>query len=144
LATVQEEIQEPGREREQREQLELDLVLNVLPPDVAGVLRDRDDLDQLLEVVLDLGRLPEARFVSGDAELNDQPVTTADLENVIERIGDFGDDNRAGIERTLHRISAIRNRRGQVIGITCRVGRAVFGTIKLLKTWRSLERTSCF
>jgi len=133
LATVQEEIQEPGREREQREQLELDLVLNVLPPDVAGVLRDRDDLDQLLEVVLDLGRLPEARFVSGDAELNDQPVTTADLENVIERIGDFGDDNRAGIERTLHRISAIRNRRGQVIGITCRVGRAVFGTIKIIE-----------
>jgi len=133
LATVQEEIQEPGREREQREQLELDLVLNVLPPDVAGVLRGRDDLDQLLEVVLDLGRLPEARFVSGDAELNDQPVTTADLENVIERIGDFGDDNRAGIERTLHRISAIRNRRGQVIGITCRVGRAVFGTIKIIE-----------
>jgi stage III sporulation protein SpoIIIAA len=133
LATVQEEIQEPGREREQREQLELDLVLNVLPPGVAGVLRDRDDLDQLLEVVLDLGRLPEARFVSGDAELNDEPVTTADLENVIERIGDFGDDNRAGIERTLHRISAIRNRRGQVIGITCRVGRAVFGTIKIIE-----------
>jgi len=133
LATVQEEIQEPGREREQREQLELDLVLNVLPPDLAGVLMDRDDLDQLLEVVLDLGRLPEARFVSGDAELNDEPVTTADLENVIERIGDFGDDNRAGIERTLHRISAIRNRRGQVIGITCRVGRAVFGTIKIIE-----------
>ena len=133
MATVQEEMPEPGREREQREQLELDLVLNVLPPDVAGVLRDRDDLDQLLEVVLDLGRLPEARFVSGDAELNDQPVTTADLENVIERIGDFGDDNRAGIERTLHRISAIRNRRGQVIGITCRVGRAVFGTIKIIE-----------
>ena len=133
MATVQEEIQEPGREREQLEQLELDLVLDVLPPEVAGVLRDRDDLDQLLEVVLDLGRLPEARFVSGDAELNDEPVTTADLENVIERIGDFGDDNRAGIERTLHRISAIRNRRGQVIGITCRVGRAVFGTIKIIE-----------
>ena len=133
MATVQEEIQEPKREREQREQLELDLVLNVLPPDVAGVLRHRDDLDQLLEVVLDLGRLPEARFVSGDAELNDEPVTAADLENVIERIGDFGDDNRAGIERTLHRISAIRNRRGQVIGITCRVGRAVFGTIKIIE-----------
>ncbi len=133
MATVQEEIQEPGREREQREQLELDLVLKVLPPDVAGALRGRDDLDRLLEVVLDLGRLPEARFVSGDAELNDEPVTTADLENVIERIGDFGDDNRAGIERTLHRISAIRNRRGQVIGITCRVGRAVFGTIKIIE-----------
>ena len=118
LATVQEE---------------LDLVLNVLPPGVANILQARDDLDQLLEVVLDLGRLPEARFVSGDADLDQSPVTVVDLENVIERVGDFGEDNRAGIERTLHRISAIRNRRGQVIGITCRVGRAVFGTIKIIE-----------
>ena len=128
-------VQGEGRDTEKREkeQLELDLVLNVLPPGVAEVLRARDDLDQLLEVVLDLGRLPEARFVSGDTDLDESPVTTADLENVIERVGDFGDDNRAGIERTLHRISAIRNRRGQVIGITCRVGRAVFGTIKIIE-----------
>jgi stage III sporulation protein SpoIIIAA len=139
LATVQEELQEQDgqreqqEQREQREQIELDLVLNVLPPGVAEVLRARDDLDRLLEIVLDLGRLPEARFVWGDAELDQSPVTAADLENVIERIGDFGDDNRAGIERTLHRISAIRNRRGQVIGITCRVGRAVFGTIKIIE-----------
>ena len=118
LATVQEE---------------LDLVLNVLPPGVANILQARDDLDQLLEVVLDLGRLPEARFVSGDADLDQSPVTVVDLENVIERVGDFGEDNRAGIERTLHRKSAIRNRRGQVIGITCRVGRAVFGTIKIIE-----------
>ena len=130
MATVQEEIQEDGRDRDR---VELDLVLNVLPPGVAEVLRERDDLDQLLEVVLDLGRLPEARFVSGDADLDQSPVTLADLENVIERVGDFGEDNRAGIERTLHRISAIRNRRGQVIGITCRVGRAVFGTIKIIE-----------
>jgi stage III sporulation protein SpoIIIAA len=130
LATVQEKIHGEGSDHEQAE---LDLVLNVLPPGVANVLRTRDDLDQLLEVVLDLGRLPEARFVSGDADLDRSPVTTGDLENVIERVGDFGEDNRAGIERTLHRISAIRNRRGQVIGITCRVGRAVFGTIKIIE-----------
>ena len=130
MATVQEEIGGDGRDREQ---VELDLVLNVLPPGVANVLRTREDLDQLLEVVLDLGRLPEARFVSGDADLDQSPVTIDDLENVIERVGDFGEDNRAGIERTLHRISAIRNRRGQVIGITCRVGRAVFGTIKIIE-----------
>ena len=130
MATVQEEIGGDGRDREQ---VELDLVLNVLPPGVANVLRTREDLDQLLEVVLDLGRLPEARFVSGDADLDQSPVTIGDLENVIERVGDFGEDNRAGIERTLHRISAIRNRRGQVIGITCRVGRAVFGTIKIIE-----------
>ena len=130
MATVQEETGGDGRDREQ---VELDLVLNVLPPGVANVLRTREDLDQLLEVVLDLGRLPEARFVSGDADLDQSPVTIDDLENVIERVGDFGEDNRAGIERTLHRISAIRNRRGQVIGITCRVGRAVFGTIKIIE-----------
>ena len=96
MATVQEEIQQAGREREQ---VELELVLNVLPGAIAEVLRVRDDLGQLLEVVLDLGRLPEARFVSGDAELNEHPVTADDLANVIERIGEFGDDNRAGIER---------------------------------------------
>lgn len=130
MAAVQKELREAGREREQEE---IELVLNVLPGSVAEVLRARDDLDQLLEIVLDLGRLPEARFVSEEVELNECPVTAGDLQNVIERIGEFGDDNRAGIERTLHRISAIRNRKGQVIGITCRVGRAVFGTIKIIE-----------
>ncbi len=130
MAAVQKEFREAGREREQEE---IELVLDVLPGSVAEVLRARDDLDQLLEIVLDLGRLPEARFVSEEFELNEVPVTAGDLQNVIERIGEFGDDNRAGIERTLHRISAIRNRKGEVIGITCRVGRAVFGTIKIIE-----------
>ena len=138
--TGEETGQEPGEENVQdserdweRDREELDLVLNVLPPGVADILRARDDLNQLLEVILDLGRFPEARFVSGDAELNETPITADDLQNVIERIGDFGEDNRAGIERTLHRISAIRNRRGSVVGITCRVGRAVFGTIDIIE-----------
>ena len=65
--------------------------------------------------------------------MDDQDVTREDLENLVARLGEFGDDNRAGIERTLHRISAMRNRKGQVIGITCRVGRAVFGTIKIIE-----------
>ncbi len=130
MATVQEQLQETGREKEQEE---LDLVLDVLPDNVAEALRCRNDLERLLEIVLDLGRLPEARFVSEEAELDQRPVTAEDLESVISRIGEFGDDNRAGIERTLHRISAIRNRKGQVIGITCRVGRAVFGTIKIIE-----------
>ena len=112
---------------------ELDLVLDVLPYRVSSALRQRDDLAELLEVVLDVGREPEARFVSGDASLSLQEVDADDLQNVIERLGDFGDDNRAGIERTLHRISAIRNRRGRVIGLTCRIGRAVFGTIKVIE-----------
>jgi len=122
LATVQEMVRE-----------ELDLVLDVLPERVSEALRTRDDLDGLLEVVLDLGRVPEARFASGDTLLDSREITSDDLERVIDRVGDFGEDNRAGIERTLHRISAIRNRRGQVVGVTCRVGRAVFGTIKMIE-----------
>ena len=126
----EDDIQVSARERDLEE---LELVLNVLPPEVAAILRSRDDLDQLLEIILDLGRLPEARFVNGDAELNKNPVTSDEIQNVTGRIGDFGEDNRAGIERTLHRISAIRNRRGQVVGITCRVGRAVFGTMTIIE-----------
>ena len=122
MATVQDAVRK-----------ELDLLLDVLPERVSAALRQREDLEELLEVVLDLGREPEARFVSGDAPLSSQEVDADDLQAVIERLGEFGDDNRAGIERTLHRISAIRNRRGQVIGLTCRIGRAVFGTIKMIE-----------
>jgi len=82
---------------------------------------------------MDLGRLPEARFVDGEMYLGDQETTDADIQNVIEQIGDFGSDNRAGIERTLHRISAIRNRKGKIIGLTCRVGRAVYGTSEIIQ-----------
>ena len=114
-------------------QKELGQLLDILPQRVADTLRARDDVDEVLEVILDLGRVPEARIPSGDIALDDQDVTREDLENLVARLGDFGDDNRAGIERTLHRISAIRNRKGQVIGITCRVGRAVFGTIKIIE-----------
>jgi len=122
LATVQEAVRE-----------ELELVLDVLPHRVSSALRQREDLSELLEVVLDLGREPEARFVSGDASLSSQEIEADDLQGVIDRLGEFGDDNRAGIERTLHRISAIRNRRGRIIGLTCRVGRAIFGTIKMIE-----------
>ena len=112
---------------------ELASLLDVLPQRIQDSLRDRENLNELLEVVLDLGREPEARFLSNDLPLEQEEVTWADLEHVMQRLGDFGDDNRAGIERTLHRFSAIRNRKGQVVGITCRVGRAVFGTIKIIE-----------
>ena len=112
---------------------ELDVLLHVLPSRIAAELREREDIDELLEVVLDLGRAPEARFLSGDLHLDQEEVSRGDLDYVTNKIGDFGDDNRAGIERTLHRISAIRNRKGQVVGITCRVGRAVYGTIKIVE-----------
>ena len=112
---------------------ELDQLLEVLPQRVVDALRDREDLDELLEVVLDLGRVPEARFLSGDFPLGSEEVSSQDLDYVIKQVGEFGDDHRAGIERTLHRISSILNRKGRAVGITCRVGRAVYGTIKIIE-----------
>jgi stage III sporulation protein SpoIIIAA len=121
---------------------DLDAILDALPPHVVGPLRERVDQHELLEVVLDLGRAPEARFAGREATLSDVEVSQDDIEFVVGRIGDFGEDNRAGIERTLHRISCIRNRRGRIVGLTCRVGRAVFGTIRvieeLVKTGKSI------
>lgn len=108
---------------------DLDLLLDALAPHIGDPLRSRNDIHELLEVVMDLGRLPEARFPGREIVLGEREVTESDIEYVVSRIGDFGEDNRAGIERTLHRISCIRNRRGRVVGLTCRVGRAVFGTI---------------
>ena len=90
-------------------------------------------MDRLLEVVLDLGRVPEARFRDASVTLSESEVSAENIAYTIDRIGQFGEDNRAGIERTLHRISAIRNRAGIVIGLTLRVGRAVYGTIRVIE-----------
>ncbi len=111
---------------------DLEALVGALPPYVQAPLRELGGMDELLEAVLDLGRPPEARFPEREVVLAPGEVTEADIQHVVERIGDFGDDNRAGIERTLHRISAIRNRRAKVVGLTCRVGRAVFGTIRVI------------
>ena len=113
---------------------ELDLLFQALPPRIAGAAeRLSTGRGDLLEVVLDLGREPEARFTDGEAILDSNGVGHADIAYVTQHVGDFGDDNRAGIERTLHRISAIRNRAGDIVGLTCRVGRAVTGTIDIIK-----------
>ena len=109
---------------------DLQALLDTLPSHIVKPLHERGDLGELLEIVLDLGRLPEARFLGGEISLGSKETSDEDLSHVIERIGVFGGDNRAGIERTLHRISAIRNRSGRIIGITCRVGRAVYGTMR--------------
>ena len=108
-------------------------LLEVLPERVRNDLDPAERREQLLEVVLDLGRIPEARYPGRAIALGDAPVERQDLAGVLERIGRFGEDNRAGIERTLHRISAIRNRTGEVVGLTCRVGRAVFGTVTMVR-----------
>ncbi len=112
---------------------DLELLLAVMPPQLRQAIESQPEKDTLVEVVLDLGRLPEARFPGHGKELSAQPVTREDIAYVVERVGRFGKDNRAGIERTLHRISALRNRVGDVIGLTCRVGRAVFGTLDILR-----------
>ena len=112
---------------------DLDLLLAVLPDRIRSVLEGSERKGDLLEIVMDLGRLPEARFTDGEIVLSNHEVTASDLQMVVDRVGDFGTDNRAGIERTLHRISAIRNRKGDAIGLTCRVGRAVFGAIEIIK-----------
>jgi stage III sporulation protein SpoIIIAA len=112
---------------------DLQALLDVLPPVIAKAVTDADDSDNLLEVILDLGRLPTARFVDREVILSKVEVTHTDIDYVVGRIGDFDADNRAGMERTLHRISAIRNRRGNIVGLTCRVGRAVYGTTDIIK-----------
>jgi len=112
---------------------DLDLLLEALPPRIVESLRAPERRIDLLEVVMDLGRLPEARYPGREVVLSHEEVTESDLQFVIEHIGNFGDDNRAGIERTLHRISCIRNRRGKIVGLTCRVGRAVYGTIRVIE-----------
>jgi stage III sporulation protein SpoIIIAA len=112
---------------------DLDALLNVLPPHIRQRLLEQPDNSELLEVVLDLGRPPEARYPQKEVVLSNSEVTESDIEHVVSNIGSFSGDNRAGIERTLHRISAIRNREGRIVGLTCRVGRAVFGTVKIIQ-----------
>jgi stage III sporulation protein SpoIIIAA len=104
-----------------------------LAPHIGEPIRNRADKHELLEVVMDLGRLPQARYPNREIVLSEREVTESDIEYTVARISDFGEDNRAGIERTLHRISCIRNRRGRIVGLTCRVGRAIFGTIATIE-----------
>jgi len=111
---------------------ELTQLLDIFPLGIRQALVRLPNVDEIIEVVLDLGRPPEARFEESFVFLSDSPVTHEDLAHVASRLSPFGADNRAGIERTLHRISAIRNRTGKIIGLTCRVGRAIYGTIDII------------
>lgn len=111
----------------------LDLLLGVLPPHIREAILREQGLESLIEIVLDLGRQPEARYPGRAFYLNESMVTHEDLHYAESRVGHFTRDNRAGIERTLHRISAIRNRLGNIVGLTCRVGRAIFGTVDIIR-----------
>ncbi|KAD2805826.1 hypothetical protein E3N88_39203 [Mikania micrantha] len=110
-------------------------LLKILPHDLRDNLMMESKRDQLLEVILDLGRLPEARYLgdSGRRYLRDTEVSMEELEYAENAIGEIGGDNRAGITGTLHRISAVRNRKGVVVGLTCRVGRAIKGHIDMVR-----------
>jgi stage III sporulation protein SpoIIIAA len=112
---------------------EIELLARALPTDLARALHERTHPGELLEIVLDLGREPEARVPGREVLLADRPVSGSDLEHVTNNVGQFGDDNRAGIERTLHRVSAMRNRSGRITGLTMRVGRAVTGTGEIIR-----------
>jgi stage III sporulation protein SpoIIIAA len=111
---------------------DLDALFATLPDEIVTAIHALPDREAVIEVVLDLGRRPEARFPDSEVMLLDREIGEADIAHVVEHIGTFGDDNRAGIERTLHRISAIRNRNGKIVGLTCRIGRAVYGTIEII------------
>lgn len=111
---------------------DLQVLLAILPKRICEKIEEIGNEEELLEVIMDLGRVPTARYVDGEKVLSLEEVSQEEITLVVNGIGDFDDDNRAGIARTLHRISGIRNRRGQVVGLTCRVGRAVYGTIDII------------
>nr|YP_009293605.1 hypothetical protein Rhodyp_009 [Rhodymenia pseudopalmata]AOM64287.1 hypothetical protein Rhodyp_009 [Rhodymenia pseudopalmata] len=112
---------------------DLDKLLEILPDFICEPLEKHPKRKSLIEVVMDLGRRPEARFPDGPHYLSKKIISWHDLDYCIKRVGNFSGDNRSGIERTLHRISSIRNRKGSIIGLTCRVGRAIFGTISMIR-----------
>ncbi|MDO9301313.1 MAG: R3H domain-containing nucleic acid-binding protein [Anaerolineales bacterium] len=112
---------------------DLEALLDVLPLNIRHAVEKANNSEKLLEIVIDLGRVSVARFVENEVTLSEKEITRADIDHITERIGTFDADNRAGMERTLHRISAIRNRLGAVVGLTCRVGRAVYGTVDIIQ-----------
>lgn len=112
---------------------ELDLFLELVPLRMRNKLFEHSEIGNMIEVVMDLGRQPLARFPSGDWVISDEPVNLEDLRHAISKVGEFSDDNRSGIDHSLHRISAIRNRKRQIIGLTCRVGRAISGSAEIIR-----------
>jgi len=122
----------PPRALSEEERVEIELLVESLPPRLAGAVRE-EGLAGLIEVVLDLGRPPAARYTDREVELAPDEVTALELDHVVGCVSEFGEDNRAGIPRTLHRVSAIRNRRGSIVGLTCRIGRSVTGSAAVIQ-----------
>ena len=120
---------------------DLDKLLDNLPFFIQENLNNNSNKDKLIEIVMDLGRRPEARFTTGPEYLSQKLISWQDIDYTTKRISKFSDDNRAGIERTLHRISCIRNRQSLINGLTCRVGRAIFGTISIIRDLLESEQS---
>ncbi len=120
---------------------DLPALLSVLPSEFTRSLDQENQSDDLLEIIMDLGRVPVARYIDHELILSEKEITHEVIHDTVSRIGDFDEDNRAGIERTLHRISAIRNKKGNVIGLTLRVGRAVYGTIDIIEDLVKSEKS---
>ncbi len=95
---------------------DLDRLIQILPKPIQTIIQNHPKKDTLIEIVMDLGRRPEARFLDQPEYLSPKIITWQDLDYSVKRLSKFTDDNRAGIERTLHRISCIRNRQGLIIG----------------------------
>ena len=112
---------------------DLDKLIHILPKSIQKTIENHPKKDILVEIVMDLGRRPEARFLDHPEYLSPELITWQDLDYSVKKLSKFNDDNRAGIQRTLHRISCIRNRQGLIIGLTCRVGRALYGTINIIR-----------
>jgi stage III sporulation protein SpoIIIAA len=120
---------------------DLEKLIENLPFFLQENLNEHPYKDQLIEIVLDLGRRPEARFITGPEYLSQKIISWQDIDYMTKRVSKFSNENRAGIERTLHRISCIRNRQFLINGLTCRVGRAVFGTISVIRDLLELEKS---
>ena len=112
---------------------DLNQLIEILPKNLSNIIRKNSLREKLIEIVLDIGRRPEARFSDSTEYLSYRTIVWQDLDYILKRLGKFSGDNRAGIEKTLHRISALRNRQGSIIGLTCRIGRAIFGTVSIVR-----------
>jgi len=120
---------------------DLNKLLENLPLFIQEHINDHPNKEKLIEIVMDLGRRPEARFTTGPEYLSQKIISWQDLDYTTKRISKFSNENRAGIERTLHRISCIRNRQFLINGLTCRIGRAIFGTISSVRDLLESEQS---
>ena len=120
---------------------DLEKLIENLPSFIQDYLNQHRYKNELIEIVLDLGRRPEARFIYGPEYLSQKIISWQDLDYMTQRISKFSNENRAGIERTLHRISCIRNRQFLINGLTCRIGRAIFGTVSVIRDLLESEKS---